>query len=73
MNQTPIRQTEPESKTRIRVLILEDNPSDAELMVDALRQAGLDPEWERVDSQADFASRLAPELEKWGQDPFLSI
>ena len=47
----------------IRVLILEDNPSDAGLMVDALVQAGFDPRWERCDSEAEFAARLTPELD----------
>jgi PAS domain S-box-containing protein/diguanylate cyclase (GGDEF)-like protein len=45
----------------IRVLILEDSPSDAELMVEALRRAGFDPGWERVATQAEFVSRLEPE------------
>ena len=43
----------------IRVLILEDNPHDAALMVDALRRAGIHPEWERVDNVADFTARVA--------------
>ena len=47
----------------IRVLVLEDSPSDAELMVDALRQAGFDPKWERVETEAEFASRLTPDLD----------
>ena len=48
----------------LRVLILEDNPSDAELMVDELRQAGFDPIWERVDNGTDFLARLdtAPDI-----------
>ena len=44
----------------LRVLILEDNPSDAELMVDELRQAGFDPIWKRVDNETDFLARLDP-------------
>jgi len=55
----------------IRVLILEDNSSDAELMVDALRQAGLDPDWERVESEADFVDRLAPGLDLILSDYYL--
>jgi diguanylate cyclase (GGDEF)-like protein/PAS domain S-box-containing protein len=56
MNSAP----EPASPaSRTRVLILEGNSSDADLMVDALRQAGLEPEWQRVESEADFAQRLA--------------
>jgi DNA-binding response OmpR family regulator len=30
---------------RLRVLILEDRPSDAELVADALRQSGLEFDW----------------------------
>ena len=51
------------TQTPIRVLILEDNPSDADLMVDALRTEGLDPQWERVDTEGEFAARLTPELD----------
>jgi PAS domain S-box-containing protein/diguanylate cyclase (GGDEF)-like protein len=47
----------------IRVLILEDNPSDTDLMVDALVQAGLDLQWERVDTEPDFTARLTSELD----------
>ena len=45
----------------VRVLILEDNPDDADLMSRALRQAGLDVQVERVETEAEFAARLAPE------------
>ncbi len=51
------------SGTPIRVLILEDSRSDAALMVDALRRAGFDPKWERVEDEPAFAARLAPELD----------
>ena len=44
----------------LRVLILEDKLSDAELMVDELRQAGFDPIWQRVDNETDFHARLDP-------------
>jgi len=36
-----------------RVLILEDNAADAELMVRELRKAGLDPKWELVDTEQE--------------------
>jgi len=42
----------------LRVLILEDRPSDAELVADALRQAGFKPDWRRVDRQEDFLAAL---------------
>ncbi|MBI3045407.1 MAG: EAL domain-containing protein [Betaproteobacteria bacterium] len=48
------------SGTPIRVLIIEDNPPDAELMADALVHAGLDPRWKRVDNERDFVERLTP-------------
>ncbi len=44
--------------TPIRVLILEDRPSDAELMLYELRQAGFEPDWRRVDTQPDYLTRL---------------
>ncbi|MEW6367596.1 MAG: PAS domain S-box protein [Acidobacteriota bacterium] len=48
---------------RLRVLILEDCPADAELMLHDLRAAGFDPEWHRVDTEAEFAARLDPGLD----------
>ena len=48
---------------RIRVLILEDNPVDAELMVRELRRAGLDVQAERVETEQEFAARLTPDLD----------
>ena len=42
----------------LRVLILEDEPADAELMVHALRQVGLEPDWTRVDAEADYVKSL---------------
>jgi two-component system cell cycle sensor histidine kinase/response regulator CckA len=47
---------------RLQVLIVEDNPADAELVVRELRRAGFDFEWTRVDTEADFLARLKPEL-----------
>ena len=45
--------------TPLRVLILEDNPSDAELVLQALRRAGYDPIGDRVETEQDFRDRLA--------------
>ncbi len=42
----------------IRVLIVEDRAADAELMLHELRQAGFDPEWQRVDNEPDFLAAL---------------
>jgi PAS domain S-box-containing protein len=42
----------------IRVLILEDRGVDVELMLDALRTAGFDLDWQWVDNETDFVARL---------------
>jgi PAS domain S-box-containing protein len=42
----------------LRVLILEDSPADAELMLHELRRAGFDPDWVRVDTEADYCAAL---------------
>lgn len=46
--------------TPIRILILEDRPSDAELMLHELRRAGFDPDWQRVETEADYLAHLDP-------------
>lgn len=43
----------------LRVLIVEDDPLDAELVVRELQKSGYDPEWQRVDTQTEFMNRLA--------------
>ncbi len=50
--------------TPLRLLMLEDNPSDAELILHALRRAGYDPTADRVETEQDFREHLqpAPEL-----------
>jgi two-component system cell cycle sensor histidine kinase/response regulator CckA len=45
----------------IRVVIVEDNPNDAELMLRELRRAGFDPDWQRVETEAGFSASLSPE------------
>ncbi|HEX4629378.1 MAG TPA: response regulator [Chthoniobacterales bacterium] len=45
--------------TPLRVLIVEDQPSDAELLLRELRRAGYEPQWKRVFAEEDFL----PELE----------
>jgi len=40
------------------VLILEDRPADAELMVEELRKAGFEPQWRRVATEADYIEAL---------------
>ncbi|MEE9217099.1 MAG: response regulator [Anaerolineales bacterium] len=49
--------------TPLRVLILEDRPLDAELMVLELRRAGFDPQWTRVDTEQDFLANLSQEFD----------
>ncbi|QEL16828.1 PAS domain S-box protein [Limnoglobus roseus] len=46
-------------RQRIRVIIVEDEPDDAELMVLALRRGGLDAEWERVETGTALTAALA--------------
>ena len=43
----------------LRVLLVEDDPLDAELTIRELRKSGYDLEWQRVDTQAEFMNRLA--------------
>ena len=50
-------------KTPLRLLIVEDNPLDAELVICELRRAGFEPEWSRVDTEAEYVERLCPELD----------
>ena len=45
--------------TPLRLLILEDNPSDAELVLHALRRAGYDPTFARVETEQDYRGQLA--------------
>ena len=47
-------------KTILRVLLLEDRPEDAELMLRELRRGGFDPQCERVETEPDFLARLDP-------------
>jgi signal transduction histidine kinase len=42
----------------IRVLLVEDNPADAELVLYALHSAGFEPDWHRVDTEPEYLARL---------------
>src|SRR4051794_14704686 len=45
--------------TPLRVLIVEDCPDDAELMVLELRRGGFDPSWQRVETAGELRAALA--------------
>lgn len=47
----------------LRMLILEDRPSDAELMLHELKKSGYDPIFRRVETREDFLAYLDPSLE----------
>ena len=42
----------------IKILIVEDNPNDTELVVRELYRAGFDPHWLRVETEADYLANL---------------
>ena len=42
----------------IRILIVEDRPNDAALMMRELRRAGHEPVWTRVDTELDYLAQL---------------
>jgi hypothetical protein len=49
---------------KLRVLIVEDDPVDAELMVRELKRGGFDPDWVRVQTEQEYLEQLetAPEV-----------
>ena len=47
--------------TPLRVLILEDRPADAELMVIELQRAGFELDWKLVDNEKEYLTSLDPE------------
>lgn len=47
----------------LKVLILEDRESDANLMLHELRQAGYEPQAQRVDNERAFVAALEPSLD----------
>ena len=52
------------NKKSLNILILEDNPDDAELVIAELEKEGYIINWDRVDTQEDFAKslRTTPDL-----------
>jgi PAS domain S-box-containing protein len=47
----------------LRVLILEDVEADAELLLHELRRNDFEPDWQRVETEADFLVHLRPGLD----------
>jgi len=47
------------NKQKLHLLILEDNPDDAELIVKELKKNAFSFEWERVENRKDFVNALA--------------
>ncbi|HEV8717384.1 MAG TPA: ATP-binding protein [Candidatus Binatia bacterium] len=47
----------------LHILILEDNPADAVLMVRELRQRGVECLWQRVETRAEYLAHLGPQYE----------
>ena len=47
----------------LRVLLAEDNSHDAEMVLRALRMAGFEPDWNRVETEEDFLDQLMPDLD----------
>ncbi len=60
---SPPRQPPPPTAKTLRVLVLEDSPLDAELLVGELERWGFAPLWTRVDTEADYLAHLAPSLD----------
>src|SRR5438045_9071551 len=42
----------------LNILIVEDTPNDAELVLGELRRAGFDPKWKRVETEPDFLAEI---------------
>ena len=57
------RPAESSGPKSLRVLILEDRPDDAELMVLELERAGFDLDWQRVETRSDYEASLNPDLD----------
>lgn len=47
----------------LNVLLVEDNPADAELILRELRRGGFQPKWVRVDNEQDYLKRLDDDWE----------
>ncbi len=45
-------------KKPLQLLIVEDNPADAKLLLAELRVAGFEPTWKRVETESDFLAEI---------------
>lgn len=48
---------------RIKILLAEDDPADAELILLEMRRAGFEFDWIRVDSEREYVNRLTADLD----------
>ena len=44
--------------TPLSILIVEDNPNDAELILGELQEAGFNPKWKRVETEPEFLAEI---------------
>jgi len=51
------------SEVPVRMLIIEDYPDDALLMVNEMRRAGFEPLWEQVETREQYLRLLSPDLD----------
>src|SRR5664279_1890672 len=49
--------------SELSILLLEDNPNDAELLLHELRRSGFTLEWQRVDTAADYMAHLGDKID----------
>lgn len=47
----------------LNILLVEDNPADADLVLRELRRAGFKPDWQRVQTKEDYCAKLSPDLQ----------
>jgi signal transduction histidine kinase len=59
-NHVELHLAEPVELTPLRVLVVEDRPADAAMVVRVLREAGFAPDWQRVETEAEYLARLDP-------------
>ena len=50
-------------RTPVRILIVEDQPADAELMVEALEDSGFDVSWQLVSTEATYRDALNSDID----------